>query len=128
MSNAHRGEVSVVLDGREYTLRPSWAAYVAIEAALAPKTILQLIADYQTRGLSATETAVIITEGIRAWALENDDKMMARYQVHKVGEMIFDSGGVDAVIPACLEFMLNLNGGSKKKAVKKPKEASTTAA
>jgi hypothetical protein len=114
-ANPERGEVEVTLDGKTYVMRPSWEALVAIERAIAPRTIIQLVAQYETRALSAEEIALIVTEGIRAYGKAEKDKLLQMYSVEKVGELLYESG-VNSALPACLRFLMNVSGGSKKKA------------
>lgn len=115
MSNPVRGEVGVTLDGKEYTMRPSWETLLYIEQRIAPKTLIQLMTDYEERAISAEEAAIIVTAGIRAHAVATDDKLLKGVTEKRVGELIYEAGGVPEVMGSVLVFVMNLNGGSKKK-------------
>lgn len=113
--NPERGEVAVTLGGGEYTMRPSWEALLRIERRIAPKTMIQLMTEYSERAISAEEATIIVTEGIRAHAIESGNELLKGLSERRVGELIYEAGGVPSVLGAVLEFVMNINGGSTKK-------------
>lgn len=90
------GEVTIELDA-EYTLRPSYAAIVAIEEATG-KSVIELANAAATGALKMKESAVIATQMFRAWGREatgvgNEvQAAAASFNEARVGELIYDAG------------------------------------
>lgn len=119
-ANPERGEVEIVLSGTTYVLRPTWEALVAIEKAIAPKNLVDVVysANKQSHvSLSAFEMAVIVAEGVRAYAKESTEervKVLTAVTPQKMLLLIAEEGPVTC-LEAVSEFVGNLAGGSKKK-------------
>jgi tail tube GTA-gp10-like protein len=65
MANKYRGEVDIHLAGNKYLMRPTLGALCEIEDALG-KSIITLLDQFSSKGLTLNEQAHIIVEGVKA--------------------------------------------------------------
>ncbi len=101
-ANPHRGEHQLTLGGREYLLRPSFAAQVAIEEKTG-QALTQLIRAGNAGALSLKVAGTIAAELIRAGA-EPDDSSTRAVHGDRIGELAYEEGvlGVTARLTLCL--------------------------
>lgn len=103
MANPHRGEVSLHLDGRDYTLRPSFHALAELES----KTGLGIVAlarKFQAGEFGIGEMAAVIWSGLSG----ADAQPMLSYD--EVGEQIAKAG-LAHFVPAAAEYLGYALGG-----------------
>lgn len=107
-----RGEISLLLDGTEMGLRPSWEAIQAIEGTLG-RGLVDLARDALNGKLSLAATAQIATECIRAWGREVENKGAAGANADRIAKLILDSSdgiyGTQKTVSAMLS--LAVTGG-----------------
>jgi hypothetical protein len=95
---ADRGEFTLVLDGTNYVLRPSYEAIEEFEQETG-KGMLQLSRDAVTGTLRLGEAAQVATSCIRAWGRANDDQAVAHVGFTRIAELILESpGGFNAAL------------------------------
>jgi hypothetical protein len=114
--NEERGEVLILLDGKPYPMRPSYAAMKAIERVTG-STLTSLVFRLALPkvGLSLEEMSVIVTEGIRAAGADRGDKMLQAFAYDRVGELIYAGGFLVATDPI-EQFLKNaITGGAQPK-------------
>lgn len=85
-----RGEMKLVLLGRDYVMRPTYEAVTAIEAA-AGRGLVDLARDAVAGKMTLAETAQIATECIRAFGREEGDKDAAGATAPRIARLILDS-------------------------------------
>lgn len=95
-ANAARGEFELVLAGKTYCLRPSYAAQVAIEEAL-DQSMIELLRRANMCALQLGELGVVVGAYIRAGA-EEADKITRAVADERIAELIYEEG-VTAVYP-----------------------------
>jgi len=105
--NAERGEMSLVLAGRPMGLRPSYEAIVAMEASLG-RGLVDVARDAIAAKLSLGETAQIVTECVRAWGRETEDKDAAGAQPNRIGRLILDAPGGFHEVQRILSGLLSM--------------------
>lgn len=128
-----RGEVTVMLDGAEHVMRPSYEAIEAIEE----KTntgITALLHSLADGTMKKRTLAIIVTELVRAWgraAGKNPDPIQrdaAGANPSRVGELIYEAGQT-AIMNRCAIVLLGaLNGGVTASGEWKPVATETHAA
>lgn len=108
-ANPVRGEIALALgeSGKEYVLRPTFAAIQAIEEKTG-KGLLRLSRDGATGDLTLTETAIIANECIRAQGKATGDAIMAAYDTARVAELIHAAEGGIAATMGRLSVLLAL--------------------
>ena len=89
-ANAERGEISLVLDGGTFVLRPTYEAIMAFEEA-AGKGLLQLAREAVQGQLRTAEVAQIVTECIRAWGRATGQKSTQAVNAVRIAELIHES-------------------------------------
>jgi len=90
MANEQRGEVSIKLNDKEYTMRPTFEALCELENRL-NTTIPQLIVDLQTGIVSIKAVATIIWAGI--WGYNKEEAP----SIIEVGEMVVSDGMINII-------------------------------
>ncbi len=98
--NPNSGEVEVELDGRSFTMRPSFRALMEIEAATGTN-IMTLVRRFAAKSFGIGDVAAIVTAGLKA-AGEPASR-------DKVGELVFKTGLLKVATPAG-EFLWNSLG------------------
>lgn len=113
MADTLRNEVAITLGGVERTMRATFTAIRAIEAAVG-KSLIALISQVGANGdLSITDAATIIHHGLRG----ADDK---RLTLEQVGDAVMEAGYSKVSIPV-IEFLSTaLNGVSVGKSEPNP--------
>jgi hypothetical protein len=101
-ANPHRGEVPVVLGGRERVLRPTFQALAEIESKTG-KTLQQLIALGMGAALGLSDTTAIITAGLRGAGESVLEPA--------VGPEIVEAGLQSMIAPAAKFVLFGLTGG-----------------
>lgn len=91
-ANKTRGEVSLELEGAEYVLRPSYEAISAFETQT-NRSLIDLARAANDGELKLSESAIIVTECIKAHGRAIDDKAMAAFNAARVGELILQADG-----------------------------------
>jgi hypothetical protein len=99
MANRERGEVSVEVEGKAYTLRPTFDAICELETR-SGKGIEDLLADIESGRLSGLRLAI--------WCLLQDQHSDEIRELKDASQWIERAGGVD-VIFAHLAQMRDLN-------------------
>lgn len=117
-ANPERGEVPILLGGKSYPMRPSYAAIKAIELALGPVVALATKLAHPLERLSVDALSIIVTEAIRAAGKDRDDKVLQAFTPEKVAELIFDQGILSAIEPVEVLLVNMITGGGEAK--KKP--------
>ena len=85
-----RGEVSLKLQGEEYTLRPSYEAIDAFEQQTG-KGLIELGRAALEGRLTTREAAIIATECIKAWGRATENLAASHFNAKKVGEEMMDA-------------------------------------
>jgi hypothetical protein len=119
-ANPERGEVTILLDGRAYPMRPSYEAMLSIEGK-SGSSLLSILSRHAQpdMGLTLTEMAIIVTEGIKAAGKDREDKFLMAVSQDKIGELIYRSGFVASLAPV-EAFLLNaISGGMEADGKKK---------
>ena len=98
--NPKCGEVEIELDGRSFTMRPSFRALMEIEAATGTN-IMTLVRRFAAKSFGIGDVAAIVTAGLKA-AGEPASR-------DKVGELVFKTGLLKVATPAG-EFLWNALG------------------
>lgn len=96
------GEITVTLDA-EYTLRPSYAAISAIEEATG-ESIIMLANRAANGALKLKDSAIIVTEMLKAWGREADadssadQRAAVKFGTEGVAKLIYERGlpGINA--------------------------------
>jgi len=104
MVNKVRGEVEVILDGKTYTMVPSFQAMCEIEAVTG-LGIVALARRYQSLNFGISDAAAIVTAAIKAGGEDAE--------VQKVGAMIAKSGLENFATPIAEFLQMALGGPSK---------------
>lgn len=65
MVNRHRGEISAILDGREWTLCLTLGALAELEASFGAEDLAVLLKRFSANPLSASDILKVITAGLR---------------------------------------------------------------
>lgn len=104
-ANKTRGEVSLELEGAEYVLRPSYEAISAFETQT-NRSLIDLARAAGDGELKLSESAVIVTECIKAHGRAIDDKAMAAFNAARVGELILQADGGLLIAMKRLELLL----------------------
>lgn len=89
-ANEERGEITLVLDGADFVLRPSHEAIMAFEEATG-KGLLQLARDAISGVLRTAEVAYIAAECIRAWGRATGQKSAQGVNAPRIAELIQES-------------------------------------
>lgn len=89
-ANEDRGELSLILDGTNMVLRPTYEALNEIEQTL-DRGLVDLARDAIDGKLKLSETAQIATACIRAWGRETGDKGAAGATATRIARLIVDS-------------------------------------
>src|SRR5690606_38550570 len=97
MVNAERGEVPILLGGRTYPMRPSYAAIQAIERQHGPVLTLCTRLGSPLHRLNIDEMATIVTETVKAAGKDRDDKMLQGVKREKIAELIYEQGIISVV-------------------------------
>ncbi len=87
-----RGEYSLMLVGRDYVMRPSYEAIVAIEAA-AGRGLVDVARDAINAKLTLADTALVACECIRAFGRDEDDRDAKGATAPRIARLILDSDG-----------------------------------
>lgn len=103
MATSERGEITITLDGADYSLRPTFEACSKIEE-LTGKSLLELAIAAQDKSLHLKEQAIIVAECVRAFGKAEGISSLIGVQASKFGELIFHAG-VIGVTPR-LEILL----------------------
>ncbi len=104
-ANKTRGEVSLELEGAEYVLRPSYEAISAFETQT-NRSLIDLARAAGDGELKLSESAIIVTECIKAHGRAIDDKAMAAFNAARVGELILQADGGLLIAMKRLELLL----------------------
>ena len=86
-ASEQRGEMSLILDGMEMVMRPTFEAIEAFELKTG-KGLLQLARESLAASLTVGECAQIATECIRAWGREVDDENASGANAKKIAALI----------------------------------------
>lgn len=100
MADKLRNEVKIILDGKDYTMRATFACIRAIESDLR-KSIIEVTANAER--LSVTECVTVIFHGIRGAG--ND-----QIQLEDIGEAVIQEGYAKS-FPAVAEFLVQVMSG-----------------
>lgn len=102
MANVHRGEMRVVIAGKEHTMRVTFEAMANIEDLTGTRSI-PLVSRFAARDVGVRDIVAVLGQGIRA-AEPAFDPMVVREAIEAQGPVSF--------IDPCLRFLtLFMNGG-----------------
>lgn len=109
-----RGEVTVLLDGVEWHLRPSFTAISTIEQTLG-RSLFELAEDARRQRLSISDMATITAACMNAYGAANpNDALVTSYtgaKAERIGEMIYEAGAL-SVWPRIMVVLLQaVTGG-----------------
>lgn len=116
--NAARGETTLLLGGKSYRLRPSYAAIVAIEDELG-RSAIELLRASNAMALSYEDMGVIAAEFIRAGA-DEDDAMTRSIASDRIAELIFEEGSAAALVSLTVALASAVSGGRTASGEAKP--------
>ena len=102
MPNPHRGEISAILDGQQYTLRLTLGALAELEAALEVPDLVALAERFETGVLSAREAIIILAAGLRGAGQSVTDEQVAG---------MVPEGGVAGLIRTAAALLTKAYGG-----------------
>jgi hypothetical protein len=111
VANKVRGEFPIELAGTTYVLRCDYEAFAAIDDQLGSIVDVAMRATLNN-SLSAKEMAVIVCEGMKATGRKEGNKLADAYTARKVGELIFQTGVHNCVLPVLQFLVASLNGGT----------------
>lgn len=109
--NTERGEVSILLDGTDYPMRPSYEAIVEIEkkSGMSLSALAWSVND-KTRLVPIRVLAMLVGEGIRAAGREREKTLLEYMSDDKIGRMIFED--YFGCLSSVSDFLANaMNGG-----------------
>lgn len=114
--NAHRGEVGITLDGKEYPMLPTYEAMAAVERRLGSVLSLSRRMLDPKQGLpTVAETAVLVTECIRAAGRARNDTILQEVSEEIIGQKLYEEGILE-VMEAVSEVLGNMiTGGTAPK-------------
>lgn len=93
-ANETRGEISLLLEGVAYPMRPSFEAIVAFEKDTG-RALLELAVAAEAQRLKITELAAIATRCIQAAGKAQDQRMWQAFNADRIGElMLAEDGGM----------------------------------
>jgi len=96
MTNKNRGEVSIYLVDKEYTMRPTFHALCSIETEI-NRSIIDVLLQLSESKPKLKEIEVIIYHGTFAW---NENELARK----DIGQLICKTGVVN-ILPAVVEFL-----------------------
>jgi Phage tail tube protein, GTA-gp10 len=96
MANAHRGEISALLDGRRHTLCLTLGALAELEERLGGEDILALARRFESGRITAREAICVIGAGLRGAGLDITDEAVGRMQAE---------GGVPGYLALVVELL-----------------------
>jgi hypothetical protein len=109
VANSERGEIAITLAGTEYTMAPTFEAVEAIESRSgSAQALARKIRDGRA---SFDDLALIISEGIRAYADAKGDELNAKIGQPGVKKLVMRTGLSDVMVPVGLFMGAVLNGG-----------------
>lgn len=85
MANRHRGEVTIKLDGKNYTLRPTFEALCELEDRL-DDSVIRILASMQGGRIRLNALTHIIWAGM--WGYDKDKAP----SIEEVGQLVMDTG------------------------------------
>jgi hypothetical protein len=89
--NPTKGELTLTMEGFDYTLRPSREAVMAIEK-LTRKSVIELYNAATELKLTLNETAFIVAELVKAWGIETGDQGMQRASAERFTTLVYEHG------------------------------------
>lgn len=109
-ANKARGELELVLAGKAYRLRPSFAANVAVEEATG-HSLIELLRQANACALRLDQLGVLCGEYIRAGAAD-DDRMARAVADERIAELIYEEG-VASVYPVLTLLLAGAVSGGR---------------
>src|SRR5689334_20584113 len=109
-ANKLRGEVFLTLDSTDFVLRPSYEALLAIEEKTG-KTILALYNAATEADIGLRDTAITVTELIRAWGRATDDPVAKNVDLDRVGQLIQGESLMGVALKLTVVLGLAITGG-----------------
>lgn len=103
--NEERGEFSVVLDGQEMVLRPSYEAISEFEQDTG-KGLLDLTRAAATGSLTLGDTAIVVCACIRAWGRATKSQSVAASNPERIRQLILESDGGPLSVMTMLSAVL----------------------
>lgn len=97
MSNARRGDVDAVLDGKTYTLRLTLGALAELERAFGADDFISLAGRFEGGRLSAKDLLRIIAAGVRGGGATLSDEEVAQLSIE---------GGVPAYVRLASDLLV----------------------
>jgi Phage tail tube protein, GTA-gp10 len=107
MANARRGDVAVLIGGREHTLRLTLGALAELESSFGVEDLTALGARFADGRLKSTDLIALLGAGLRAGGLTVQDA--------DVGSLDFDEGlhGAVAAVAEVLTLTFGVAEGAK---------------
>ncbi len=102
MPNPHRGDVTAMLDGQEYTLRLTLGALAELEAALDEPDLVALAERFERGTLTTPESIAIIGAGLRGAGRDITDAQVAA---------MTPDGGIGALIKTAAALLTRAFAG-----------------
>lgn len=91
-ANEARGEISLILGGEEFILRPSYEAIQQFEQQTG-RGVFKLAKLALDGELTAVDMAIIATECIKAWGRATENASASHVNARKVGELMQEAEG-----------------------------------
>ena len=111
-ANPYRGEVDIELEGQQFILRPSYTAIIEAEKATG-KSLVKLATAAGDGELSLTDTAIVITEMIKAQGKAANDMNLAGVNALRIGELIAEYGLMQTQLRLVIALTNAATGGCK---------------
>lgn len=89
--NVHRGEVKIELEGRTLLMRPTFQSLVEIEQATG-RPIMEVVRRFAERNFAFGDVTAVVAAGLKGAG--------APVTNARVAEMVFNTGVLDAAMPA----------------------------
>ncbi len=79
--NPHRGEVALVLDGREHVMRLTLGALAALEHDLGEDSLINLVQRFENNSFSAQDLMALLLAGLQGGGAEITSEALARADI-----------------------------------------------
>ena len=81
MANPWRGEVVLVIDGRDHVCKLTLGALAELEASLGTDTLLELVERFEARRFSARDVLALLVAGLRGGGWEGSAGDLVRAEI-----------------------------------------------
>ncbi len=124
MTNLHRGEVDITLDGKTYIARPTHEAVAHIESHL-QAGIIGLANSFFSSTQGIKQVAAVLYYCIMAYQKDQGDKEMP-FSFEKCEKLIYEKGVIKAAGPAVELVSTMVSGETTKESASKNESSAST--